>query len=114
MLIVILALPFTFCKICTVELCMTPHSSPDLSPDLYNGSKSNADMQIERPYAFLFIGNNYVCIIILSVIVCEIITSHFFYILIPVAIETLGPINEIGEALLAQVGKLLSTKSDDP
>ena len=38
-------------------------------------------------------------------------TSHIF---IPVAIETLGPINELGETFLAQVGKLLSTKSDDP
>ena len=39
------------------------------------------------------------------------LSSHIF---IPVAIETLGPINEVDEAFLAQVGKLLPTKSDDP
>ena len=37
-----------------------------------------------------------------------------FNIFIPVAIETLSHINDVGEAFLAQVGKLLSTKSDDP
>ena len=30
------------------------------------------------------------------------------------AIEALDPINEVGEAFLAQVGKLLSARSDDP
>ena len=30
-----------------------------------------------------------------------------------VAVETLGPINEAGDSFLAQVGKLLSSKSDD-
>ena len=38
-------------------------------------------------------------------------SSHIF---IPVAVETLGPINEAGDSILAQVGKLLSFKSDDP
>ena len=37
-------------------------------------------------------------------------SSHIF---IPVAIETLGPINEVGEAFMAQVCKIVSTKSDD-
>ena len=37
--------------------------------------------------------------------------SHIF---IPVAVETLGQINEAGDSFLAQVGKLLSSKSDDP
>ena len=36
------------------------------------------------------------------------------HIFIPVAVETLGPINEAGDSFLAQVGKLLSSKSDDP
>ena len=35
------------------------------------------------------------------------------HIVIPMAILTLGPINEVGEAFLAQFGKLLSTRSDD-
>ena len=38
-------------------------------------------------------------------------SSHIF---IPVVIEILSTINEVGEAFLVQVGKLLSTKSDDP
>ena len=38
-------------------------------------------------------------------------SSHIF---IHVTIETLDSINEVGEEFLAQVGKLLSTKSDDP
>ena len=37
-------------------------------------------------------------------------SSHMF---IHVAIETLGPINEVDESFLAQVAKLLTTKSDD-
>ena len=37
-------------------------------------------------------------------------SSHIF---IPVAVETLGLINEAGDSFLAQVGKLLSSKSDD-
>ena len=38
-------------------------------------------------------------------------SSHIF---IPVAVETFGPINEAGDSFLAQFGKLLSSKSDDP
>ena len=38
-------------------------------------------------------------------------SSHIF---IPVVIETLGPTNEAGDSFLAQVGKLLLSKSDDP
>ena len=38
-------------------------------------------------------------------------SSHIF---IPVAVETLGPINQAGDSFLAQVGKHLSSKSDDP
>ena len=37
-------------------------------------------------------------------------SSHIF---VPVAVETLGSINEAGDSFLAQVGKLLSSKSDD-
>ena len=38
----------------------------------------------------------------------------FSHIFIAVAVETLGSINEAGDSFLAQVGKLLSSKSDDP
>ena len=38
-------------------------------------------------------------------------SSHIF---IPVAVETFSSFNEDGDSFLAQVSKLLSTKSDDP
>ena len=38
-------------------------------------------------------------------------SAHIF---IPVAVETLGPINEAGDSFLAHVGWFLSSKSDDP
>ena len=37
--------------------------------------------------------------------------SHLF---VPVAIETLGPINEAGHSFLSELGRRLSTISDDP
>ena len=36
------------------------------------------------------------------------------YIFIPFTVETLSPVNEAGDSFLAQVGKLLSSMSDDP
>ena len=37
--------------------------------------------------------------------------SHLF---VPIAIETLGPINEAGHSFLSELGRRLSTISDDP
>ena len=37
--------------------------------------------------------------------------SHLF---VPMAIETLGPINEAGHSFLSELGRRLSTISDDP
>ena len=37
--------------------------------------------------------------------------SHLF---VPIAIETLGPINEAGNSFLSELGMRLSTISDDP
>ena len=37
--------------------------------------------------------------------------SHLF---VPIAIETLGPINEAGHCFLPELGRRLSTISDDP
>ena len=37
--------------------------------------------------------------------------SHLF---VPIAIETLGPINEAGHSFLCELGRRLSTISDDP
>ena len=38
-------------------------------------------------------------------------TSHSF---VPIAIETLGAINEAGHSFLSELGRRLSTISDDP
>ena len=38
-------------------------------------------------------------------------SSHIFIL---VAVETLGPINDAGDSFFTQIGKLLSSKSDDP
>ena len=38
-------------------------------------------------------------------------SSHIFIL---VAVQTLGPINEAGDSFLTQVGKFLSSKSDEP